>query len=168
MEKPATAVAGPAAGAPALKPGLVGAYYSFDNALEDWPTLAASAKPATKKIDATINIDSTEEGFNGTALIDHFYVRWTGVLRAPKDGKYTIYAESDDGSRVAIGTTMVVDNSGLHAMEEKSGEIELKAGDHPLVVEFFENEGGAGCKISWSVDGVDKQPIPAAAFYHWE
>jgi hypothetical protein len=166
---PAPVVAAPAApAAPALKPGLVGAYYSFDAAVEDWPTLAADAKPATRKVDATINVESTEEGFNGTALIDQFYVRWTGVLRAPKDGKYTLFCESDDGSRVAIGTTVVVDNGGLHPMEEKSGEIELKAGDHPLVVEFFENGGGAGCKFSWSVEGVDKQVVPASALYHWE
>lgn len=165
---PAPVAAAAAPTTPSLKPGLVGAYYSFDSAVEDWPTLAADAKPATKKIDADINIESTEEGFNGTALVDQFYVRWTGVLRAPKDGKYTLYCESDDGSRVAIGTTTVVDNGGQHAMEEKSGEIELKAGDHPLVVEFFENGGGAGCKLSWSVEGVDKQPIPASAFKHWE
>lgn len=168
VEKTAAAAAPVAAGAPALKPGLVGAYYSFDSAVEDWPTLAADAKPVAKKIDADINVESTEEGFNGTALIDQFYVRWTGVLRAPKAGKYTLYCESDDGSRVAIGTTVVVDNGGQHPMEEKSGEIELKAGDHPLVVEFFENGGGAGCKLSWSVEGVDKRTIPASALLHWE
>ena len=149
-----------------IKPGLVGAYFSLDGAIEDWPTFAADAKPHTLKIDADININSTDAGFNGTDLLDQFYVRWNGVLRAPKDGKYTIFSESDDGSRVTIGTARVVDNSGIHDMREVSGEIDLKAGDHALVVEFFENNGGAGCKLSWSVEGIDKQPIPAAALGH--
>jgi len=99
-------------------------------------------------------------------MSDHFYVRWTGVLRVPKDGKYTFYTESDDGSRLWIGDKKVVDNGGLHGMEEKSGEIELKAGDVALKVDVFENEGGVGMKMFWEGAGISKQIIPAAALFH--
>src|SRR5205085_5881427 len=72
-----------------------------------------------------------------------------GALPISKDGNYTFFLESDDGSRLFIDGKQVVDNGGLHAMEEKSGEVELKAGEHVLKIEFFENEVDAGCKFSW-------------------
>ena len=97
----------------------------------------------------------------------HFFVRWTGILRIAKDGKYTLSTVSDDGSRVFLDGKQVVDNGGLHAMDEKaSEELDLKAGDHEIKIEFFQNEGGAGCKVQWATEGVEKQAIPESAFFH--
>ena len=60
----------------------------------------------------------------------------------------------------------MVDNGGEHPTEEKSGDIDLKAGDHKLKLEFFENEGGASCTLMWSVDGSDPVVVPASALFH--
>src|SRR2546430_476624 len=117
-----------------LKPGLIGEYYSFGQEIEAFPTVAAEKKPDLRRIDKEIGFEATSGKFAGTDFDDHFFVRWTGVVRAPAAGKYTLYTESDDGSRVFIESKLVVDNGGLHAMEEKSGEVELKAGDHDLPV----------------------------------
>lgn len=151
---------------PELSPGLIAEYYELGGAVEDFPVLPPERKPTLRRIEAQVNVESTEESFAGTGLSEAFYVRWTGVLRAPAAGKYTFYSESDDGSRVFIGETKVIDNNGLHPMEEKSGEIELKAGDHPIRIEMFENTGQAGCRISWEGPGLAKEIIPARAFYH--
>jgi hypothetical protein len=99
-------------------------------------------------------------------MSDQFYIRWTGTVKIEKDGKYKFFLESDDGSRMFIGDKKVVDNPGLHAAEEQSGEIELKAGEHPIKVEYFENGGQAVCKMSWQTEGVDKQIVPAKALFH--
>ena len=149
-----------------LEPGLTGEYYNIGVEVPDFPTLAADAKPATKKIDKEINFESTDTDFNGTMLVDQFYVRWTGVLKVAKEGKYTLFTESDDGSRVFVDGKQVVDNNGLHAMEEKSGEVDLKAGDHELKVEFFENGGGAGCKFSWQGPDIAKEIVPGKVLFH--
>ena len=148
------------------QPGLVGEYYALGDALEDFPSIAADKKPTLKRVDKNINVDSTTEAWPGTELVDHFYIRWTGKLRAPKDGNYTFFLESDDGSGLFIDGKQVVDNGGLHAMEEKSGEVELKAGEHELKVEFFENEVDAGCKFSWQPPGKEKEIVPATALSH--
>jgi len=148
------------------KSGLSGEYYALDDALEDFPTIAADKKPTVKRVDKDINVDSTTEAWPGTQLVDHFYIRWTGKLRAPKDGNYTFFLESDDGSRLYLDGKLVVDNGGLHGMEEKSGEAELKAGDHDLKVEFFENDGDAGCKFSWQPPGKSKDTVPTTALSH--
>jgi hypothetical protein len=146
--------------------GLVSEIFSFDAAVEDFPTIAKDKKPNVVKVDKQVAFETMDDKWPGTEYTDHFYIRWTGVLRVPKDGKYTLYTESDDGSRVFIAGKQVVDNPGLHAMEEKSGEVELKAGDVEIKVDFFENEGGAGCKFSWSAEGLEKQIVPATALFH--
>jgi hypothetical protein len=155
----------PVAGA-AGKAGLMAEYYGLDGELEDFPNIAADKKPTVKRIDPQIAFESTQEAWPGTELVDHFYARWTGKLAVPKDGNYTFFLESDDGSRLFIDGKQVVDNGGQHAMEEKSGDIQLKAGEHQLKVEFFENEVDAGCKLSWQAPGKEKEIVPAAALSH--
>ncbi|RYF66625.1 MAG: hypothetical protein EOO39_22705, partial [Cytophagaceae bacterium] len=43
---------------------------------------------------------------------DQFSFNFKGYINVPTDGIYTFYTSSDDGSRLYIGTTMVVDNDG--------------------------------------------------------
>ena len=151
----------------ALDPGLVAEIFDMGGAVEDFPTIEKDKKATVKRVDKDINVDSTGDNWPGTQLADHFYIRWTGVIKIPKDGKYTFYCESDDGSRMSIDGKQVVDCGGLHGMEEKGGDaVELKAGDHEIKVEFFENEGDAGCKASWEGTGIAKQIIPASALFH--
>ncbi|MBC8003448.1 MAG: hypothetical protein H7X97_12745 [Opitutaceae bacterium] len=149
-----------------LAPGLVGEYFQLSESIEDFPKLDAGRMPTLKRIDGTVNFESTQEAFPGTSMVDHFYVRWTGKIRISKAAKYTFSIESDDGSRLFIDGKQVVDNGGLHAMEEKSGEVELKPGDHEIKIEFFEGEVDAGCKFSWQTDGTEKKIVPAAVLFH--
>lgn len=146
-------------------PGLVGEYFDVGEEIDDFPSLK-DMKPAARKIDRQINFAETKGRFNGTGLIDQFYVRWTGSIRIPKDGKYTFSLESDDGSRLLLDGRLIVDNNGLHGMEERTGEVELKAGDHELRVEFFDNTAGAGCKLRWECDDLAKEIVPATALFH--
>ncbi len=149
-----------------LKPGLVCEVFDVVDAIEDFPSIAADKKATVRRIDKTVDVESTDDVWPGTQLSEHFYVRWTGVLKIEKDGKYKLYTESDDGSRLWIDGKQVVDNGGLHGMEEKEGEVELKAGEHEIKIDLFENEGGTGCKVSWSAEGVDKQILPASVLFH--
>ena len=149
-----------------IRPGLLGEFFELQGEVEDFPTLPTDKKPALRRIDAMVNFDSTEAGFGGTGLTDKFFVRWTGVLRVAIEGKYTFYTESDDGSRFYVGDMKVVDNGGLHTMEEKSGEIELKPGDHAIRLELFDNQGAAGCRLSWEGPGIAKAVIPDKVLFH--
>lgn len=145
-----------------LKPGLIAEFFNIGRPMEEFPTVEAERKPDLRRIDLQINFENTSETFPGTKMSDHFYVRWTGKLRIPKDGRYTFFTESDDGSRLWIDGKVIVDNGGLHAMEEKSGEMDLKAGDHDLKLELFENDGEVGCKLSWESSTLPKE-IPGDA-----
>ena len=149
-----------------LKPGLLAEFFELQGEIEDFPVLTPDRKPALRRLDFRVDYESTEAAFAGTALTDRFFVRWTGVLRVSVEGKYTLYTESDDGSRLYVGDTKVVDNGGLHPMEEKSGDIELKPGDHPVRLELFDNVGQAGCRLSWEGPGIAKAIIPDKALLH--
>lgn len=149
-----------------LKAGLIAEFFNIGKPMEEFPVIAAERKPDLRRIDRQINYEQTADTFPGTVMSDHFYVRWTGRIKVPRDGKLTFFTESDDGSRLWIDGKVVIDNGGLHAMEEKSGEVDLKAGEHDLKVELFENDGDVGCKLSWESQSAAKEILPEGALFH--
>ncbi|MGD0089350.1 MAG: PA14 domain-containing protein [Planctomycetota bacterium] len=148
-----------------VEPGLKAEYWDMGDAVEDFPDVK-DKKPTLSRIEKQINVESTGEKWPGTELEHHFYTRWTGVIKIEKEGKYKFFTSSDDGSRLAIDGKQVVDNGGLHGMDEKDGDVDLKAGNHDIKVEFFENEGEHGCIVSWQAPGGDKAVIPANVLFH--
>ncbi len=93
---------------------------------------------------STLNSPSGNGPPLGAPLSDNVGVRIDGYFDAPQTDVYTFFLTSDDGSRLWIGDTMVVDNDGLHGMVEASGSIAMLPGRHALRVEFFEAGGAAG------------------------
>ncbi len=128
--------------------------------------LPLDKRPLVARVDAQVNFPMTEHRFAGTRLEDFFCVRWSGVVRCPRDGEYRFFTDSDDGSQLFIDGKLVVDNGGAHAMREREGRVQLQAGDHALRLEFIEDEGDAGCILSWQPDGQAKEVIPAEALLH--
>jgi alpha-L-fucosidase len=97
---------------------------------------------------------------------DNFGLLFPGFIRVPADGVYTFYTDSDDGSRLYIGDDLVVENDGLHGMQERKGAVALAAGLHPIRVIYFDKTGGDGLNISYRGPGIEKKPIPSEALYH--
>jgi hypothetical protein len=151
----------------AAEPGLLGEYFDLGVWVDDFPKLEGR-KPAITRADKTINFRSSGPSFPETRLTNQFAIRWTGTIKIPKDGNYTFFLESDDGSRLKIDGKTIVDNGGLHDMQEQSDATVLKAGEHTVEIDYFENEndGGAGCVLSWKTDAVSKEVVPASAFSH--
>jgi hypothetical protein len=88
------------------------------------------------------------------------------LIEVPITTNYTLFVESDDGSRLYVGDELVVDNDGLHGMNEEAGQILLAAGLHRVRVEFFERGGGAGVIARIEGGGLVKQVIPADRWLH--
>ncbi|AKD56212.1 glycoside hydrolase [Spirosoma radiotolerans] len=95
---------------------------------------------------------------------DNFALRYTGYVKIPADGVYTFYTNSDDGSKLLIGSTEVVNNDGGHVVQERSGTIGLKAGLHALTIVYFEGGGDQALTVSYSGTNLSKQVIPDASF----
>lgn len=141
----------------ATTPGVGVEYYALANpsVLPDFSTLDSYASDDFP----SINFPSTNGNFATSGRNDDVGAVFTGFVEVPAGGMYTFFTESDDGSRLYIGDEMIVDNDGLHAMQERSGEIALGAGKHSIRVEFFERGGGAGIIVRFQGPNISKRVI---------
>tara|TARA_Y100000589_G_scaffold329286_1_gene375388 strand:+ start:479 stop:3526 length:3048 start_codon:yes stop_codon:yes gene_type:complete len=97
---------------------------------------------------------------------DDFALTFNGYIEVPTTGTYTFYLSSDDGSRLWIGDQLVVDNDGLHGVEEESNTIDLEAGFHPVTIHFFEHLGGHVLIAEYAGPGISRQIIPSSVLFH--
>lgn len=95
-----------------------------------------------------------------------FALRWRGNLDVPKDGRYKFYLSSDDGSRLSIAGKVIIDNGGIHPAQERSAEVELKAGPQDFVLTYFDGGGNTALDLKWKGPGIEKSPITAQYFSH--
>ena len=96
----------------------------------------------------------------------NFAVELAGYIKIPMFGLYTFYTTSDDGSRLWVAGELVVDNDGLHSSSEKSGQILLKPGLHPIKVGYFEAGGAKVLKVGYQGIGAKKKAVPANMLVH--
>ena len=87
--------------------------------------------------------------------------RFTAYIDVATDGEYTFYTNSDDGSALYIGNSLVVNNDGTHGMTERSGSINLTTGKHAITVLFFNKSGAFGLEVNYEGPGIYKRAIPA-------
>ena len=91
---------------------------------------------------------------------DYFAFRFTGYIKVPADGNYTFYTNSDDGSKLYVNGSLVVDNDGQHGMQERSGYKYLLAGRHSITVDYLETTGLQDLLVSYSGPDITKKQIP--------
>ncbi len=112
-----------------------------------------------------VNFPSTGGNFANSGRADEVGAVFAGFIQVPTTGFYTLSIESDDGSKLFIGSDLVIDNDGLHGMVDRSGTVALAAGYHPVRIEFFENGGGAGLIARWESATIARQVIPANRWF---
>jgi PA14 domain/GDSL-like Lipase/Acylhydrolase family len=92
----------------------------------------------------------------------NFSVEWNGWLRTDRDGEYTFYTTSDDGSTLEIDGRVVVDNGGVHGAVLRAGPFAATRGLHQIRVRFFQGTEGYEFRAAWTPPG-DKIPSPLPA-----
>jgi len=136
--------------------GLQGDYFNNPN---------LTGAPAATRIDKMINFLWT--GAPGVAGVggDNFSVRWTGQVTPKYSGAYTFLTRSDDGVRLYVNGTKVIDNWTRHAATTNiSGAINLVAGQKADVkLEFFDASGGALSQLFWQSKSQAQEVIPESA-----
>lgn len=80
-----------------------------------------------------------------------------GFLHVPRGGQHRFFLSSDDGSRVTVGDTVVVDYDGVHPAGEQTGQIDLAAGIHPIRLEYFEAAGQQSLNLEIAAPGSPRQ-----------
>jgi hypothetical protein len=84
---------------------------------------------------------------------DRFSARWTQTvpLRA---ATYEFNALVDDGVRVWVDNTLVIDEWRSGSLRQVQGRITVGAGDYSLRVEYFEDTGDAAVWVWWDTGGT--------------
>jgi len=80
-----------------------------------------------------------DQGFPGVPeRFEWFAIRYAGAFRTAAAGEYAFRISSDDGSKLLIDGKQVIDNDGQHQPTGASGKVHLSAGDHQMVLEYFQ------------------------------
>ena len=92
---------------------------------------------------------------------DTFSVRWSGAIIPRYSQTYTFSTTSDDGVRLWVNGTRVIDAWTTHSSRVDSGTITLTAGvPVPIVLEYFEATGSAVAQLRWSSSSQAAELVP--------
>jgi len=85
-----------------------------------------------------------------------------GTLIVPADGRYTFTLDSDDGSRLTVAGSKVVEHDGIDGEgDEKSGSIALRKGRVPIRLDYFQLADGSALNVAWSGPGFENRKLSA-------
>ncbi len=146
----------------ASRPGVKASYYALAAQPASMPDFS-SLTPASQDTVPVIDYPSSSGTFATSGLLDNVGAVFEGYVDAPDTDLYTFFSSSDDGSKVYLGSTLIIDHDGQHGMTERaSAPVGLKAGTHRLRVEFFDAGGNQGLVLSYQSLSLAKQVIPAS------
>ncbi|MFO1044568.1 MAG: c-type cytochrome [Planctomycetaceae bacterium] len=128
----------------------------YDGNWNDTPDFS-KLKPVSEGTCA--GLDLTVAGKTG-----NFGVQFKAFLKIAKGGKYDFHLGSDDGSRLTIDGSVVVENGGVHPHTVKSGSKMLEPGFHPIVVDYFQGGGEWTVDLEISGPGLNRQPANGFLF----
>jgi PA14 domain-containing protein len=74
---------------------------------------------------------------------DNFGCTIKGFLKISNPGVYRFILKSDDGSKLWLNHRLLIDNGGLHQARTIGEKTTLKAGLHPLLIEFYNPKGNS-------------------------
>jgi GH43 family beta-xylosidase len=137
--------------------GLRGEY--FNNS-------ALSGTPVVLQTNATMDFDwGTGSASLGVAA-DGFSVRWSGTVLAPNSGTYTFQTVGDDGIRLWVNGQLLVNDWNTHPPATNAATITLAGGQfYSIRMDYFENVGGALCRLSWIPPSGTLSAIPCANLF---
>ncbi|MGB7341350.1 MAG: SH3 domain-containing protein [Phototrophicaceae bacterium] len=111
---------------------------------------ALSGSPVVAVIDPTINFNWASGSPNVLVNPDNFSVRWTSLENFDLPGTYRFTASSDDGVRVIIDGTTVIDNFvQTGTLTVSTADVNITAGTREIVVEYVEFAGTAAIQFFW-------------------
>ena len=142
-----------------LLPGLARTYY--EGTFESVEQLQGAQ--------ATEESTALSAGLSGDEAPEQFGLVFEGYIHVPDAGLYEFELGSDDGSRLIVGTEIVVDHDGPHGMSSRIGQTALAPGFHHFHLLYFQGGGGLGLELRVRLPGASAAAqLPADWLYHDE
>ncbi|MCD6598397.1 MAG: GH92 family glycosyl hydrolase, partial [Bacteroidales bacterium] len=139
-----------------MKPGLKYKYYE-ENLM--FVRELAPLNPVEKGIIPSFSIENRKTD-------DYFGYEYNGYIQIPRDGAYTFYNKTNDGSILYLDGKEFINMDGGHPAHEAFKTIALKKGVYKISQKYFQMGGGFMNQVSWKGPGIEKQEIPASALFH--
>ncbi len=100
---------------------------------------------------------------------EYFAAVYEGPIVIQQQGNYTFYTRSDDGSKLYVNSSLVVDNDGVHGTQERSGTTWLSPGIYQIRVEYFQGCCGRSLEVDYqgadTGDGKQALSSPTGSYY---
>ena len=118
---------------------------------------------ATVRTDARIDFDWGRYNPTPELTGNNFSVRWTGKLKPPESGNYTIGFTADDGARIYIDGKLLVEAWSSNPTKTVTKEIALEGGrSYDLRMEYFQNNRENIAKLVWSYPRLSERLLEEA------
>jgi uncharacterized protein YraI len=111
-----------------------------------WNNNSMSGDPVVDRQEKNINHDWEDGSPDPKVYSDGFSARWTRVLNFPA-GTYRFTATMDDGMRIWLGDTKILDSWYDSQAHSQSITTHVPVGEHRVKVEYYENGGEAEAKL---------------------
>ena len=136
--------------------GLLGSYFNNQN---------RQGNPILTRVEGPLAFEwQNASPEPGVVAEDEFSARWEGLLEVPITDTYMIMARKDDGAACWIdGEVVFYDMLASWGVSEVKGFVELEAGRHEIVVEYFDVGYNAQIELLWSTESIPLQTIPIQA-----
>ena len=128
------------AACPGTYTAWVGEYYN---------TITPTGTPALCRNDADVNFNWAAGSPDPSIPANNYAARWTRTVNVTA-GSHTFTVGSDDGHRLYIDGVLVLDTWRDQAYATRSTTQTLTAGNHTVVVEYYERGGYARATLTWT------------------
>jgi hypothetical protein len=174
---PTTAPTAPAAGLPPTMSGAnpfgtgtpdlagwKGTFFAIPAGATKLPDLGAATPGGflfAKELD--VKAQAMSGGFPGIDpnKNEDFAIRWEAPLVVETEATWTFRIVSDDGAKVLIDGTPIVENDAANpAPTEKSGPVHLVVGTHQITVDYFQTKAGVALQLFCKTQGGNEKVCP--------
>ncbi len=140
--------------------GLLGEYFVD-------PEFDLDGEPVLVRQDAQVDFKwGNNSPDNDLLPVDGFTVRWTGEVQAIFSESLSFITHSDDGVRLWVNDSLLIDQWGPQSATEHQGDIVLEANKrYQIRLEYLEIAGGAQISLFWESPRINREIIPSRQLY---
>jgi uncharacterized protein YgiM (DUF1202 family) len=122
-----------------------------------WNNRTLSGNPVLQRTDNSINFDWGAGSPAPEVSPDNFSAEWRQTINVPQ-GTYRFSATTDDGMRVFVDNTVVIESWFDSQVRTITADVFLGAGNHDVRVEYYEAGGVAVAKVDIAL--ISGPPTP--------
>jgi len=109
-----------------------------------------SGRPAFIRDDVNIDFNWGKNSPAASLPVDNFSIRWTRKINLAS-GSWRFWAEADDGVRLYVDKTRIINDWRDGGAGSVEGLITLESGDHTIVIEYYERGDLASIRVGWEL-----------------